>query len=267
MYEAFFGLQKLPFRLAPDPSFIYFSKQHREVMNHFEYALLHDAAFCLVTGDVGSGKTTLIRYLLKALGSRFQVGVIADTSRDIQQMMEWVCEAFGLPVEGVSAVGLRRQFRNFLLQLQAEKRRALLIVDEAQNLGRRNLEELRLLSNINAEDDMLLQVIIVGQPELRTLLTDPRLTQVAQRVSIQIHLGPLNAEETAEFVRHRVRVAGGPDDLFTPNALRLIYLHSRGIPRLVNRLCDIALMHGFGTNETRIGHTAVADAAAANEFG
>ncbi len=267
MYEKFFGLGMLPFRMAPDPRFIFFSKQHREVMDHFEYALLHDATFCLVTGEVGSGKTTLIRYLLKAVATRFKVALIADTSRDITHLLEWVSEAFELPVDGFSHIALRRQFREFLLKLRADGRRALLIVDEAQNLGMKNLEELRLLSNINSEDEVLLQIILVGQPELRKILSHESLTQVAQRVSIQIHLGPLNAEETAEFVRHRVRVAGGSADLFTPNALRLIYLHSRGVPRLVNRLCDLSLIHAFGNHETSIGHTEVADAAAANQFG
>jgi type II secretory pathway predicted ATPase ExeA len=262
MYETFFGFRILPFRLAPDPHFLYFSRQHKAALDHLEYALVHDVAFCLISGDVGSGKTTLVRHLLSGLSPALHVGLMSDTSRDIRHLLDWVSLAFELPVEGLSELAVRKQFKEFLEATSRSGRRAVLIVDEAQNLGPHNLEELRLLSNVNAGQDVQLQVILVGQPELRTQFRDPQLRQFAQRISIQFHLGSLSADETNEYIRHRLRVAGGSEEIFTPNAIRLVYLNTRGVPRMINRLCDHALAYGFGTGEQRIGHVAVAEATA-----
>jgi type II secretory pathway predicted ATPase ExeA len=261
MYEKFFGFSVRPFQMAPDPQFLFLSAQHRAALLQLEYAMTHDAPFCLITGEIGSGKTTLIRHLLNKTESTLTVGLINNTSRDIRQLMQWVSLAFDLPFEGRSEVGLRKQFEEFLIREYAAGRRCVLIVDEAQNLGRRNLEELRLLSNINADQDLLLQTILVGQPELRGLLADPRLQQVAQRISVEFHIGALSAEEAGHYIRHRLRIAGGPLSTFSSNAVRLIYLRSEGVPRLINRICDLSLVHAFSLGERRVGHEIVAEAA------
>lgn len=261
MYESFFGFRTRPFQMAPDPQFLFPSAQHRAAMLQLEYAIVHDAPICLITGEIGSGKTTLIRHLLNKLEDSVTVGLINNTSRSIRQLMQWVSLAFDLPFEGRSEVSLRKQFEEFLIREYAAGRKCVLIVDEAQNLGRRNLEELRLLSNINAEEDFLLQIVLVGQPELRRLLADARLKQVKQRISVEFHLGPLTMEETGHYIRHRLRVAGGPLSTFSSNALRLVYLRSEGVPRLINRICDMALVHAYGLQERRVGHDIVAEAA------
>jgi type II secretory pathway predicted ATPase ExeA len=260
MYESFFGFKARPFQMAPDPQFLFLSAQHRAALLQLEYAMTHDAAFCLITGEVGSGKTTLIRHLLNKTTDTITVGLMNNTSRSIRQLMQWVSLAFDLPFEKRSEVGLRKQFEEFLISEYAAGRRCVLIVDEAQNLGRRNLEELRLLSNINAEKDLLLQIILVGQPELRTQLADARLRQVTQRISVEFHLGPLTMDEAGHYIRHRLRVAGGALSTFSSNAVRLIYLRSEGIPRLINRICDLSLVHAFSLGERRVGHQIVADA-------
>jgi type II secretory pathway predicted ATPase ExeA len=260
MYEKFFGFRTRPFQMAPDPHFLFLSAQHRAALLQLEYAMTHDAPFCLITGEIGSGKTTLIRHLLNKVQSSITVGLINNTSRNIRQLMQWVSLAYDLPFEGRSEVSLRKQFEEFLIREYGEGRRCVLIVDEAQNLGRRNLEELRLLSNINSEQDLLLQIVLVGQPELRTLLADPKLKQIVQRISVEFHLGPLSMEETGHYIRHRLRIAGGPLSTFSSNAVRLIYLRSEGVPRLINRLCDLALVHAFSLGERRVGHPIVIEA-------
>ncbi len=260
MYEKFFGFRTRPFQMAPDPQFLFLSAQHRAALLQLEYAMTHDAPICLITGEIGSGKTTLIRHLLNKVESTVTVGLITNTSRSIRQLMQWVSLAFDLPFEGRSEVALRKQFEEFLIGEYAAGRKCALIVDEAQNLGRRNLEELRLLSNINSEQDLLLQVVLVGQPELRKLLADSRLKQVVQRISVEFHLGPLSMEETGHYIRHRLRVAGGPLSTFSSNALRLVYLRSEGVPRLINRICDISLVHAFSVGERRVGHEIIAEA-------
>lgn len=265
MYESFFGFKVRPFQMAPDPQFLFMSVQHRAALVQLEYALTHDAPFCLITGAIGSGKTTLIRHLLNKTEDSVTVGLINNTSRNIRQIMQWVSLAFELPFEGRSEVGLRKQFEEYLIAEFAAGRKCVLIVDEAQNLGRRNLEELRLLSNINAEQDLLLQIVLVGQPELRKQLADPKLTQVVQRISVEFHLEALSAEESGHYIRHRLRVAGGALSTFSSNALRLIYLRSEGVPRLINRICDLSLVHAYSLGERRVSHLMVTEATRAVE--
>jgi general secretion pathway protein A len=259
MYEKFFGFKTRPFQMAPDPQFLFLSAQHRGALLQLEYAMTHEAPFCLITGEVGSGKTTLIRHLLNRTEASVTVGLINNTSRNIRRLMEWVSLAFDLPFERRSDVSLRKQFEEFLIREYAAGRKCVLIVDEAQNLGRRNLEELRLLSNINADDHLVLQIILVGQPELRKVLADPRLRQVAQRISVEFHLGTLSMEESGHYIRHRLRVAGGPLSTFSSNAVRLIYLRSGGVPRLINRLCDLSLVHAYSQGVQRVGHSIVGE--------
>ena len=191
MYERFFGFRTRPFQMAPDPQFLFLSAQHRAALVQLEYALTHDAPICLISGEIGSGKTTLIRHLLNKVGDTVTVGLMNNTSRSIRHLMQWVSLAFDLPFEGRSEVALRKQFEDFLIREYAAGRKCVLIVDEAQNLGRRNLEELRLLSNINTETDLLLQIVLVGQPELGRRLHRYHLRQLNERVSVRAYLKPL----------------------------------------------------------------------------
>lgn len=253
MYESFYQFREKPFALSPDPQFLFLSNQHRMALTQLEYCLLNDAPFCLISGEIGSGKTTLIRHLLRRVNRDVNVGLISNTRRDFGALMHWVCLAFGIDYEGKDDVGLYKAFEDFLIAEYATGHKVVLIVDEAQNLGRHKLEELRLLSNINADKHLLLQIILVGQPELRDEIRNPRLVQLAQRISIDYHIGPLNEVETRNYVLHRLRVAGGRLALFTPQALRVVYQCSRGVPRLINRICDAALVYGFAEQQSRIG--------------
>jgi type II secretory pathway predicted ATPase ExeA len=257
MYEQFFGFSRRPFSMAPDPHFLFLSAQHRSAAAQLEQGLANEASFCLVTGEIGSGKTTIIRHLLNRMERTVKVGLIGNTSRNISQLLQWVSLAFELPFEGVGEVTLQKQFQEFLIREYAEKRRVVLIVDEAQNLGRRNLEELRLLSNINVDQHLLLQVILAGQPELRTQLESPQLRQFAQRIAVDCHLGALSAQETGQYIWHRLHVAGGRVTTFSNSAIWLIYLASRGVPRVINRICDSALVLAFNRREQRVGHAIV----------
>jgi type II secretory pathway predicted ATPase ExeA len=188
-----------------------------------------------------------------------KVGLISNTSRNIRDLLQWVSLAFDLPSEGVSEVGLQKQFQEFLIREYAAGHKVVLIVDEAQNLGRRNLEELRLLSNINVEQHLVLQVILAGQPELRRQLESPLLTQFAQRIAVDCHLGPLTAKEAGLYIWHRLHVARGRLGIFSDDAIRLIYLHSGGVPRVINRICDNALLQAFNLRERHVGHDIVRD--------
>ena len=245
MYRRFYGLREKPFALRPDARFVYLAKHHMRALLLMEYGLLNEASFLLITGEIGSGKTTLIRCLLDRLDKSLVVGLVSHTSRGSGRLLQWVCLAFGLDVKGKEDVELYDDLVHFLIDVYAQGKRAVLIVDEAQNLGSGRLEDLRLLSNLNSDQDFLLQMVIVGQPELRDLMRTPQLRQLAQRVGADYHIGALSAEETARYIMHRLRVAGGRPDLFTPEAMALAHSCSRGIPRLINQLCDTALVYGY----------------------
>jgi len=245
MYEKFYGLREKPFALRPDARFLYLAKHHMRALLLMEYGLVNDASFLLITGEIGAGKTTLIRCLLERLDESLVVGLVSHTSRESGRLLQWVCLAFGLDVKGKEDVELYDDLVHFLIEVYAQGKRAVLIVDEAQNLGRTRLEELRLLSNLNADQDFLLQMILVGQPELRDLMRTPQLQQLAQRIGADYHIGGLNVGETMAYVQHRLKVAGGSEELFTPEAVRLAFASSRGIPRLINQLCDTALVYAY----------------------
>jgi len=245
MYEAHYGLREKPFSILPDPGFLYWAQAHSMAFAMLKYGLLNRAGFTVITGDIGSGKTTLIRHLLNHIGDNIRVGLINNTARQNGQLLTWIMMALDQPFEGQSEVALFKQFQDFLIREYTERGRIILVIDEAQNLGPDNLEELRMLSNINADKDQLLQLILVGQPQLKDLLQRPDLSQFSQRISSDFHLRPLLFEETAGYVAHRLKVAGGNPDLFDHNALRLVFEASAGIPRTINILCDTALVYGF----------------------
>jgi len=253
MYEKFYGLREKPFALTPDPEFLYLGRHHSRALLQLEYGLENEATFVLITGEVGSGKTTLIRYLLGRIDAERTIGLVSNTARDSGRVLPWVCSAFGLDVAGKDDVALYNAFVHFVIEEYAEGRRVVLIVDEAQNLGRARLEELRVLSNLNVDKHLVLQTVLVGQPELRDLMRMPQLRQFAQRIGADYHIGTLTAAETIDYVRHRLKVAGATRlNIFRTAALQLVHASSRGIPRLVNQLCDTALVYGYAEQRERI---------------
>lgn len=252
MYESFFGLREKPFSLLPDPSFLYLSKIHQEALTLLEYGLRSQSGFTILTGEIGSGKTTLMRYLLDRLDDDITVGLISHTHHSLGQIMDWVCLAFDLSVPSGVKIDQHQAFVAFLIDQYAKGKRTLLIVDEAQNLGLDKLEELRLLSNINADKDLVLQLLLLGQPQLRELLREPELEQFVQRVSASYHLGRLTSEETYRYIRHRLQVAGGHKEIFSADACHAVFHYSKGIPRIINLLCETALVCAYGAGEKRV---------------
>jgi len=245
MYEAHYGLSEKPFSILPDPDFLYWGQAHSMAFAMLKYGLLNRAGFTVITGDIGSGKTTLIRHLLNQIPDDVRVGLISNTGKNTNQLLGWIMMALDQPFEGLSEVALFKQFQDFLIREYAERGQTILVIDEAQNLGPDNLEELRMLSNINADKDQLLQLILVGQPQLKDLLQRPELMQFSQRISSDFHLRPLLCEETIAYISHRLSVVGGDPNLFTKDAQRLVFEASGGVPRTVNILCDTALVYGF----------------------
>ena len=261
MYEAFYGLRTKPFSLLPDPAFLYGSRKHQLALSTLQYAVQSRLALSVITGEVGSGKTTLVRQLINELGDSVTVGLISNTHRGFGNLMQWVALAYGLPFKGRDKVELYHDFVEFLCAEYAQGRHTLLIVDEAQNMDAETLEELRLLTNVNSDDHMVLQMLIVGQPELHDTLKRHELRQLAQRISVACKLEPLDVNETAAYVRHRVTAAGGSPNLFHKNALRLIWSNSGGIPRVINTLCDLALVYGYADEKKQIDALLIADIA------
>jgi type II secretory pathway predicted ATPase ExeA len=246
MYESHYGLRTKPFALTPDPEFLYLARHHRRALLQLEFGLANQAVFVLITGEVGSGKTTLIRYLLGRIDQNRTVGLITNTTRESGRLLQWICAAFGLDIAGKDDATLHVQFAEFLSREHVAGHQVVLVVDEAQNLGATRLEELRVLSNLNVGRDVLLQIILVGQPELRKLMRSPRLRQFAQRIGAEYHIGRLSEPESVEYVQHRLRVAGSErGDIFDAPSVALAHESSRGIPRLLNQLCDTALVYGY----------------------
>lgn len=261
MYEAFYGLKAKPFSLLPDPAYLFVSKKHQLALSLLQYAVQSQLTLSVLTGEVGTGKTTLIRQLLSELGDEFTIGLISNTHSAFGNVMQWVALAFNLPFKGRDNVELYHDFVEFLCQQYAQGRRTLLIVDEAQNLNAETLEEFRLLANVNADDHLVLQMVLVGQPELHATLKRHDLRQLAQRISVSHRLELLDEKDTIAYVKHRLVAAGGNPELFHKNALRLIYRNSGGVPRVINTLCDLALVYGFADGKTEIDAILIADIA------
>lgn len=251
MYELFYGLREKPFALTPDPAYLYLAKRHRHALTMLEYALSEASGFALITGEVGCGKTTVVRHFLERADRHMNVGFITNSHPGFGALLPWVMESLGLEVEPASPSELYRRFVAYVKREYHAGRRTVLVIDEAQNLGVAGLEELRVLSNLNARD-LLLQTILIGQPELRVTLQLQGMRQFAQRISIDHHLDPLQPAETAGYVLHRVGVAGGAPNLFTSKALELVHECTAGVPRLVNIVCDTALVYGFSDQRANI---------------
>lgn len=244
MYERFYGFAERPFSLLPDPDFLYPSKSHQTALSLLEMAVVNACGFCVISGEIGAGKTTLVRELLNRLDKQVRVGLVSNTHPSFGELLQWIMAAYGLPCASHDKVEFHRRFIQFAIQQYAANKRTLLIIDEAQNLTPAALEELRMLSNVNSDKDLVLQIILIGQRQLRDNLKDPRLEQFAQRIALDYHLDSLGVEETRHYIRHRLQHAGGKPTLFSESAFRLIHEHTAGIPRLINRLCDLCLVYG-----------------------
>jgi len=247
MYETYYGLSDKPFRLRPDPNFFYGSKGHKRAMAYLDYGLSHGEGFIVITGEVGAGKTTLVRNLFKQMPSEKIVAAhIVNTHLDADDTLRTVVAAFGLPYENASKTAMLDRLEHFLRACDQEGKRALLVVDEAQNLTPRAVEELRMLSNFQTDDKALLQTFLLGQPEFRTTLHSAGMQQLRQRVTASYHLGPMDAAETQAYVEHRLHTVGWNNDpSFSPGAHAAIYDYSGGIPRKTNSLCDRLLLMGY----------------------
>ena len=261
MYRKFYSLREKPFSLLPDPAFLYPSHQHSMALVLLDYGLSSQASFSVITGGIGTGKTTLIRHLLAQLGRNVTVGLISNTHRSFGELLQWVLLAFNLKHTGTDKVDMYKILVDFLIGEYAGNRRAVLIIDEAQNMAPETLEELRMLSNVNSEKDQVLQIILVGQAGLRDTLRRPDLEQFAQRIAVDYHLEPLTPGETREYIRHRLQVAGGDPDLFDEAACEAVYRYSGGTPRVINLLCDTALVYGYAEQVTRVHASLVEDVA------
>ncbi len=252
MYEAFYNFQEKPFSLLPDSDFLYLGKRHQEALSLLEYGLMQGASMVLITGEIGCGKTTLVRRLIRNQDLDMIVGNITNTHQTFGELLKWVMLAFGLDFRDRDKVELYRDLVGFLQTKYQQGKRVTLIIDEAQNLSAEALEELRMLSNINVDKEQMLQIILVGQPELRHTLVRPDLRQLTQRIGVDYYLDSMNPQETLEYIRHRVQVAGGRSDLFDIEAIREIYVNSNGVPRLINTICDTALVYGYAEQATTI---------------
>jgi general secretion pathway protein A len=246
VYLKFYELTQPPFDLTPNPRFLFNSAKHREAINHLLYGIRERKGFVQLTGEVGAGKTTLCRALLEQLGPSFSTALILNPVLDADQLMKAVAMELNLQVKGLDRLETVAEINRFLLQQVEHGKDTVLIIDEAQDLTRELLEQVRLLSNLETDERKLLQIVLMGQPELRDRLNDYNLRQLRQRITIRYHLNPLKRNEIGQYVQHRLQVSGANGaPYFTTAALWRIYSYSKGIPRLINAICDKCLLAGF----------------------
>jgi general secretion pathway protein A len=246
VYLDFYGLTESPFDITPNPRFLFYSAKHREAYNHLLYGIRERKGFVQLTGEVGAGKTTLCRAMLEQLDDRFSTALILNPVMSPNEMMKAIACEFGLPVNGLDRLETLSVINQFLLQQVERGKESVLLIDEAQDLTDELLEQVRLLSNLETDNRKLLQIVLLGQPELRDRLNQHRLRQLRQRITVRYHLAPLNRQEVNDYIRHRLHVSGANGTpAFTRCALWRVYHYSQGIPRLVNAICDKALLAGF----------------------
>ena len=258
IYNDFFGLHERPFSLVPDPDFLFWSDGHRRAYTMLEYGLMTSAPITLITGEVGAGKTTLLHHLLKNMDDDVSIGLIANATGDRNELLRWVLLSLSQEARPEETyVDLFNRLQSYLIEEYAAGRHVVLIFDEAQNLSRAALEELRMFTNINSNKDELLQLVLVGQPELRDLVRQPDLTQFAQRVAASFHLKSMDADTVRAYIAHRMKKAGAQDKIFSNRACALIYEATGGVPRLVNQLCDLALVYAYSDGQPAVVREAV----------
>jgi general secretion pathway protein A len=263
VYTEFFGLNDKPFSISPDPRYLYLSRRHADALAHLIYGISESGGFIQLTGEVGTGKTTLIRSLLEQLPEKAEIALILNPQLSTKEFLQSICEELRIAAPGAFTVkDLIDRLNSQLLQAHAEDRRIVLIVDEAQTLSPELLEQVRLLTNLETTRKKLLQIILIGQPELRELLDRPQMRQIAQRVTGRYHLEPLNLDDALLYVDHRMRVAGAQTSVFTRSAVREIFRQSRGIPRLINVVADRALLAAYTQDRSKIDRKLVRRAAA-----
>jgi general secretion pathway protein A len=262
MYERFYQLRERPFALSPDPDYLYPSRVHREALSYLRYGIEGQAGFVVITGEIGSGKTTLLQTLLRELDRETTVARLVNTMLDPTELLESILIDFGLEPE-LRKPGMLRQLADFLVNERSAGRLVLLVVDEAQNLSPAALEEVRMMSNLETEKSKLIHIVLVGQPDLRAKLEQPDLEQLRQRITVSYHLGPLDADETAAYINHRLRRAAMGAPLEFPSGVSaVVHRRSGGVPRLINVICDAILLFGYGADRQTID-LALADEALA----
>ncbi|EPR37245.1 secretion ATPase, PEP-CTERM locus subfamily [Desulfovibrio sp. X2] len=253
MYTSFFGLREKPFDLLPNPDFLFPSQAHKRALTYLSHGIRERVGFILLTGEVGSGKTTIIRNLIRKQLQNISISKVFNTKVDSHQLLAMINDDFGLPTEGKDKVTLIRELNEYLIGQYATGKMATLIIDEAQNLSQDLLEEIRMLSNLETDREKLLQIILVGQPELRKTLSSPALLQLRQRIQINCHIHPLSPAEVEEYILYRLEKAGNKEALnFEPGSMDAIHTYTRGVPRLINILCDYILLDAFASQSTKV---------------
>jgi general secretion pathway protein A len=262
VYLEYYGLTEAPFDITPNPRFLFYSPKHREAFNHLLYGIRERKGFVQLTGEVGAGKTTLCRAMLEQLDGHYATALILNPVMSPNELMKAIAIEFGLPVNGLDRLDTLAVINQFLLQQVERDQDTVLIIDEAQDLTDELLEQVRLLSNLETDNRKLLQIVLMGQPELRDKLNNPRLRQLRQRITVRYHLSPLTRNEVNQYVQHRLQVSGANGNPhFTAPAMWRIYRYSQGIPRLVNAICDKALLAGFVGQQEKIDYRTVGHAA------
>lgn len=260
MYRKFYGLREKPFEITPDPRFLYLSENHKEALAHLTYAVRERKGFTVVTGEVGTGKTTLVQTLLSRLDGNTKTAYLFNPMMGSTDFLHYICQDLGLKSQKRSKGQYLSELHKFLMACYSRNENVVLIVDEAHKLDPKLLEEIRLLTNLETTKSKLLQVILIGQPELDGILEDPRFRQLKQRVSLRYHVQPLNKEDTEKYIKRRLRIAGIFDhNIFTSKAFNKIYSYTKGLPRLINIVCDNALLTGYATEQKVIGYKIIQD--------
>jgi len=252
MYLEFYGLKEYPFNITPDPRFLYLAPHHKEAYDHLMYGINNRKGFIELTGEVGSGKTTLCRAVLSNLGKDVETALILNPCLSETQLLRAMLNDFGLEVRGRDRLAYIEKLNEFLLQKNREGTNVALVIDEAQDLSPQVMEQIRLLSNLETDQQKLIQIVLCGQPELKARLARPDLRQLRQRITVRYHIPPLSMEDTSMYIKHRLWVAGSDGSVvFDPGAVREVYRYSKGGPRLINAVCDNALLAGYVT-QTRV---------------
>jgi type II secretory pathway predicted ATPase ExeA len=258
LYTDHFNFTERPFSLLPDPDFLFWSKAHARAFSILEYGLVTHAPLTVVTGEVGTGKTTLVQALLRHIDDNVTIGLISNAQGGRGDLLRWVLSALDIrPDPSGDYVALFEQFQEFVISEYASGRFVVLIIDEAQNLTYEALEELRMLTNINSNKDEVLQLILLGQPELRYRITSPELRQFAQRVTATYHIEPMDLKTARLYIRHRLMHVGGTGNEISPQAVRLIHETSQGIPRMINKICDLALVYTASAGHKTVSLTTI----------